>query len=199
VNLGAQINTPFDEDFPSLSPDEKVLYFSSKGHTSMGGYDIFKSDFDAASQKFVGVKNLGFPINTPEDNSNFRISENGRYGYISARREDGLGDLDIYRVTFNDIEPNYSVLHGMIKFSNESSKPAFSEVFITVNETKSGELVGTYIPNGNTGRYVIILAPGIYSISVEAPGCKSMMESINILDKSSFRPEMDKDFVLTVE
>lgn len=199
VNLGAEINTPFDEDFPSLSPDEKVLYFSSKGHTSMGGYDIFKSDFDAASQKFVGVKNLGFPINTPEDNSNFRISENGRYGYISARREDGLGDLDIYRVTFNDIEPNYSVVHGMIKFSNESKKPAFNEVFITVNETKSGELVGTYIPNGNTGRYVIILAPGIYSISVEAPGCKSMMESINILDKSSFRPEMDKDFVLTVE
>ncbi|HTF04654.1 MAG TPA: hypothetical protein VK826_11550 [Bacteroidia bacterium] len=196
VNLGSEINTPFDEDFPSLSPDGKVLYFSSKGHTSMGGYDIFKSDLDPATQKFTGVKNLGYPINTPEDNSNFRISENGRYGYISARKEDGLGDLDIYRVTFNDIEPNYSVVNGLLKFSDEGKKPGYNEVFITVNETKTGELVGTYIPNGNTGRYVIILAPGIYSISVEAPGCETQVETINILDKSSFKPEIEKDFTL---
>jgi hypothetical protein len=110
-----------------------------------------------------------------------------------------LGDLDIYRVTFNDVEPNYSVVHGLIKFSNEAKKPAYNEVFITVNATKSGELVGTYVPNGNTGRYIIILAPGIYSISIEAPGCKPVMETINILDKSSFKPEMDKDFMLNIE
>ncbi len=199
VNLGMEINTLYDEDFPSLSPDGKVLYFSSKGHTSIGGYDIFKSDFDPATQQFTGVKNLGFPINTPEDNSNFRISESGRYGYISARREDGLGDLDIYRVTFNNVDPNYSVVNGQIKFTDDSKKPAYNEVFITVNDSKTGELTGTYVPNGNTGRYVIILAPGIYSISVEAPGCDAQAESINILDKNSFKPEIDKDFVLKVQ
>lgn len=198
-NLGAEINTPYDEDFPSLAPDGKVLYFSSKGHTSMGGYDIFKSDIDLATQLFSGVKNLGYPINTPEDNSNFRISGNGRYGYISARREDGLGDLDIYRVTFNNVEPNYSVVTGQMKFSDEAKKPGYNEVFITVNETKSGELIGTYVPNSNTGRYVIILAPGIYSISVEAPGCETQSETINILDKSSFKSEIDKNFTLKIQ
>jgi Tol biopolymer transport system component len=195
-NLGAEINTPFDEDFPSLSPDGKALFFSSKGHTSMGGYDIFKVEWDELKLQFTGVKNLGFPINTPEDNSNFRISDNGRYGYLAMRRDDGLGDIDIYRVTFNDVEPNYSVLRGEVKFTDASKKPAYNEIFITVTDHKTNEIVGNYVPNGNTGRYVIILAPGIYDITVEAPGFALYSETINILDKSSFLPEIDKDFLL---
>lgn len=196
VNMGKDVNTPFDEDYPSITADGKTLYFSSKGHTNMGGYDIFKVSFDSENSTWKNIVNLGYPINTPEDNSNFRISDNGRYGYISALRDDGLGDVDIYRVTFNDVEPNYSVVNGHMKFSDESKKPGYNEVFITVNETKSGELVGTYVPNGNTGRYVIILAPGIYSITIEAPGCETQMETINILDKSSFKPEIEKDILL---
>jgi hypothetical protein len=195
-NLGAEINTSADEDFPSLSPDGKILFFSSKGHTSMGGYDIFKVEWDEATAKWTGVKNLGYPINTPEDNSNFRISDNGRYGYVAMHREDGLGDLDIYRVTFNDVEPNYSVVRGQIGFSNSASKPAFTDIFITVTEKKSNEMVGNYVPNGNSGRYIIILAPGVYEISIEAPGCAPYTETINIADKSSFRPEIDKDITL---
>lgn len=198
-NLGVAVNTAYDEDFPSISTDGKTLYFSSKGHTNMGGYDIFKTVFAADSGKFTSVVNLGYPINTPEDNSNFRISENGRYGYVAARRDDGLGDLDIYRVTFNDVQPNYSVVKGQLKFTDETKKPAYNEVFITVNEIKTGELVGTYVPNGNTGRYVIILAPGIYSITIEAPACEAMTETINILDKSSFKPEIDKDILLKIQ
>lgn len=196
VNLGSGVNTQYDEDYPSIASDGKTLYFSSKGHTSMGGYDIFKALFNADSAKFTGVTNMGYPINTPEDNSNFRISENGRYGYLAARRDDGLGDLDIYRVTFNDVQPNYTVIKGPIKFTDESKKPGYNEVFITVNESKTGELVGTYIPNGNTGNYVIILPPGIYTITIEAPGCEVKNESINILDKSSFKPEIEQDILL---
>lgn len=198
-NLGPEVNTAFDEDYPSITADGKTLYFSSKGHTNMGGYDIFKATFNPETSAWANVVNLGYPINTPEDNSNFRVSDNGRYGYISARRDDGLGDLDIYRVTFNDIEPNYSVMNGQMKFTDEAKKPGYSEVFITVNETKTGELVGTYVPNGNTGRYVIILAPGIYSITIEAPGCETQTETINILDKSSFKPEIEKDITLKVQ
>lgn len=196
VNLGNEINSNADEDFPSLSPDGKTLFFSSKGHTSMGGYDIFKADLDEATQKFTGVKNLGFPINTPEDNSNFRISDNGRYGYVGMRREDGVGDLDIYRVTFNDVEPNYSVVSEQLSFTNATNKPAYNQVFISVIDKKTNEIIGNYVPNGNTGRYVMILAPGIYEVSVEAPGFVTYTETINILDKSSFKPEILKDVVL---
>lgn len=196
VNLGPGVNTRYDEDYPSITADGKMLYFSSKGHTSMGGYDIFRAAFNTDSSKFSAVVNLGYPINTPEDNSNFRISENGRYGYLAARRDDGLGDIDIYRVTFNDVQPNYTVLHGPIKFSNDAAKPGYNEVFITVNETKTGELMGTYVPNSNTGNYVIILPPGNYSMTIEAPGCEVKNETINILDKSSFKPEIEQEILL---
>lgn len=199
-NLGAEINTNADEDFPSLSPDGKTLFFSSKGHTSMGGYDIFKVEWDQVAEMFMGgVKNLGYPINTPEDNSNFRISDNGRYGYLAMRREDGLGDLDIYRVTFNDVEPNYSVVSGQMNLPQAANKPAYNEVFISVTDKKTNEVVGNYVPNGNTGRYVIILAPGSYTVTVEAPGCAPYTETISIADKSSFRPEMVKDIQLKAQ
>ncbi|HEU4717912.1 MAG TPA: hypothetical protein VFU15_08755 [Bacteroidia bacterium] len=198
-NLGPEINTAYDEDFPSLSPDGKTLYFSSKGHSSMGGYDIFKTDYDDATANFTGVKNLGYPINTPEDNSNFRISENGRYGYVAMRRDDGLGDLDIYRVTFNDVEPNYSVVAGQIRFSDETKKIPYNEVFITVTNHKTNEIVGNYVPNGNTGRYIMILGPGDYDVSIDAPGFAAYAETINIFDKSSFKPEIDKDFQLKAQ
>lgn len=195
VNLGPEINTQFDEDFPSLSPDGKVLYFSSKGHTSMGGYDIFKAELGEETGKYGSVKNLGYPINTPEDNSNFCISESSRYGYIAAIRDGGLGDYDIYRVTFNDIEPRYSVIRGGISAEDKSTF-SFSDVFISVTNTKNGELVGNYIPNANTGRYVIILPPGEYTMMVETPGFKEITEKLSILDKSSFRTEIDKNLVL---
>jgi Tol biopolymer transport system component len=82
--LVPEINTPYDEDFPNISPDGKTLYFSSKGHTSMGGHDIFKSNYDEANNTFQVLKILGYPINTTDDDMNFRISKNGKYGYIAS-------------------------------------------------------------------------------------------------------------------
>lgn len=192
-NLGPEINTAFDEDFPSLSPDGTTFYFSSKGHTSLGGYDIFKADWNDSLKKYSGVKNMGYPINTPEDNSNFRISQDGRYGYISALRDGGLGDLDIYRVTFNDVEPRYSVIRGQVAASDKSKTISYSDVFITVTDKNSGEVVGNYVPNANSGRYVIIVPPGVYEVTYTAPGFTDLHDTLNILDKSSFRTEIDKD------
>ncbi|MGZ6540330.1 MAG: TolB family protein, partial [Bacteroidia bacterium] len=198
-NLGPDINTPFDEDFPNVSADGKVLYFSSNGHTSMGGYDIFKAEFNTEINQFANPKNVGYPINTPEDNYNFRISSNGRFGYIAALRDGGLGDLDIYRVTLNEVEPNYSVLKGSITSADSTQKLNFADVFITVTDSKTQEVVGTYLPNQNTGRYVMVLAPGNYEMSMEANGFQPVSEKIAILDKSSFKFEIDKDIQLKPE
>lgn len=198
VNMGKEINTVHDEDFPSLSPDGKTLYFSSKGHTSMGGYDIFKATLTENGETFTAVKNLGYPINTPEDNSNFCISENGRYGYIAALREGGMGDYDIYRVTFNDVEPRYSVITGSITAANKTAIP-FRDMFITVTNAANSEIVGNYVPNSNTGRYVIILPPGEYTLTLETPGFSDVSEKLSIMDKSSFRTEIEKEIVLTAK
>ncbi|HCQ28669.1 MAG TPA: hypothetical protein DIU39_00170, partial [Flavobacteriales bacterium] len=193
-NLGPTINTAFDEDFPNISPDGKTLYFSSKGHTSMGGYDIFKASWDPVKRIWVGVKNIGYPINTPEDNMNFRISENGRTGYISAVRADTKGDLDIYSVTFNEVEPKYTVLKGYIYATDSTQK--ITEVYISVVDNETGEVFGEYLPNPNTGRYVMILPPGNYNLLIEADGYSPIEEDFEVYGKSSFRTEINKNYYL---
>src|ERR1035437_3168630 len=150
-NLGEGVNTPYNEDFPNISPDGKTLYFSSMGHTSMGGYDIFFSQLDEKENKFADAKNLGYPINTPEDDMNFRVSANGKYGYLSAKKKDGFGDLDIYRLNFLDVDPDYTVITGKVK-SADVSKPVDSvNVFISVTDAKTGVEFGTYMPNPIAG------------------------------------------------
>lgn len=98
-NLGPVINTPYDDDGPFIDYDGKTLYFSSQGRKGMGGYDIFKSEYDSAAGKWSEPENLGFPINTPDDDVFFVSTEDGKRGYYASVREDGLGFTDIYMVT----------------------------------------------------------------------------------------------------
>lgn len=109
-----EINSEYDELYPQLSPDEKTLYFISNGHSSMGGFDIFKSQWDSAENKWGEPQNMGFPINTPNDDMHFAINKDGSIGYISTYRKDSRGDLDIYSVQFKDIEARRSIIRGHI-------------------------------------------------------------------------------------
>ncbi len=90
------INSLDDEDSPYLSPDEKTLYFSSTGHNSIGGYDVFKSTFDTVKLQWTKPQNLGFPINTPDDEIHFKMNSNNNSGYFSSNRLHTKGDYDIY-------------------------------------------------------------------------------------------------------
>jgi tetratricopeptide (TPR) repeat protein len=192
-NLGPTINTIYDEDFPVFSQDGKILYFSSNGHTSMGGYDIFKADYDSLKMKYVQPRNLGFPINSPRDEMNFSISETGRYGYISSYRKDGFGDLDIYRVTFSEIEPNYTVFNGNIILPDGET---FNSITMFVTDEITGQLYGEYLPNLTTMRFVIILPPGKYSLTIETDNFGLYEEKIEVLDKDAFQYEIIKDIEL---
>lgn len=104
TNLGPSINTEFKEAFPVYDEKKGVLYFASQGHINIGGFDIFKSKYDSVTQTFEPAINLGYPINTPEDNFQISIAGNECEAFISAYRKEGLGDLDIYKITFNDIK-----------------------------------------------------------------------------------------------
>ena len=100
VNLGPEINTEFNEDRPFLINNGKTLFFSSQGHESIGGYDIFRSDLQT-NGLWSNPKNLGYPINTPDDDIFFMPVGDGKSGYYSRVRESGgFGKQDIYKITF---------------------------------------------------------------------------------------------------
>lgn len=113
-NLGAVVNTIYDEEFPYFASDGKTLYFSSQGHNSMGGYDIFKTIYDENSNTWSEPVNIGYPINTTDNDFTISLSATGRHGYISSPRPGGYGDIDIYKVIFNDVDPAYTILSGEI-------------------------------------------------------------------------------------
>lgn len=99
-DLGSPVNSPYDEEGVSLSPDGKTMYFSSKGHNTMGGFDIFKTTRDE-NGKWSEPENLGYPINTPDDELFFVVDPvNPKYAYYSAIRDGGNGGKDIYRVAY---------------------------------------------------------------------------------------------------
>ncbi len=98
-NLGTTVNTKYNEEAVLIHPDGKTLYFSSQGHNTMGNYDIFKSTLkdDGSWSK---PENMGYPINTVDDDVFFVINASGRRGYYSSFKEDGHGEKDIYMITF---------------------------------------------------------------------------------------------------
>lgn len=99
-NLGATINTEFEEDGPFIAADNKTLYFSSTGHKGMGGFDIFKTTLkDAKNNEWTEPENIGYPINTPDNDVFFTSSKDGKRWFYSSVREDGLGYEDIYVIT----------------------------------------------------------------------------------------------------
>jgi outer membrane protein OmpA-like peptidoglycan-associated protein/tetratricopeptide (TPR) repeat protein len=98
-NLGSTVNTPLDDDGPFIDYDGKTLYFSSKGHKGMGNYDIFKTVYDEATGEWSTPENLGYPINTPDNDIYFVSTKDGKRGYYSSIREDALGYDDIYMIT----------------------------------------------------------------------------------------------------
>ena len=98
-NLGPKINTDMDDDGCFIDYDDVTLFFSSKGRKGLGGYDVFKATFNPATNEWSEPVNLGYPINTPDDDIYFVSTKDGKRAYYSSIREDGMGYTDIYMIT----------------------------------------------------------------------------------------------------
>ncbi|MEM7104281.1 MAG: OmpA family protein [Bacteroidota bacterium] len=107
-NFGPLINSDFDEVTPFLAKDGRTLYYSSNNLLSSGGHDIFKTSFSDSLLTWLEPENLGFPINSPADESFFRLDEEGLKGYFASNRNGGNGGSDIYTAYFQDYLPEQS-------------------------------------------------------------------------------------------
>jgi outer membrane protein OmpA-like peptidoglycan-associated protein len=130
INLGPVINTAYDEDSPFIAVDNKTLYFSSNGPSSMGGFDIFVSIRDE-NNVWSNSVNLGYPINSTGDDIYYTTTADGHYGYLSSFRKNGFGEKDIYQIE-NDflLVNNVAVLKGKILTSDGSKLP--ESVYATI-------------------------------------------------------------------
>lgn len=102
VNLGPTINTDKNEDAPFIHFDSKTLYFSSRGHSSMGGYDIFLSEL--IGDKWSEPVSLGVPINSTNDDTHFVLSADYKRGYYASAKTDSYGDKDVYLIRMPDYQ-----------------------------------------------------------------------------------------------
>ena len=197
-NMGAPLNTHGDETYPYLLNDGMTLYFSSNGHASMGGLDLFKSERDNNGQ-WGTPKNLGHPINTPNDDKNISFAKNKRYAYLAANREDSYGDLDIYRITFHEEKEDYTVVSGRV-LASDSATVVSGEVYVEVFSTIDESLYGSYVMSPKNGKYLAILPPGRYRLEIlDVPGFKAFSKEVNLLGKNDFQETLQMDIVLKEE
>ena len=196
VNLGAPINTPYDEESPFIHPSGTLLFFSSKGHNTIGGFDIFFSNLsDSGWEKPI---NIGYPINTPDDDIFYVTSPDGKRGYYSSSsRPEGYGEKDIYQISIPERkeEPLVLIRGHIIKPLNE---PFPENITIIVTNNVTGADIGTYRPLQKDGSFTIIIPPGsnytlsylnddkeFYSENIEVPAGAAYQEiekAVNLKD-----------------
>ncbi|HBF87734.1 MAG TPA: hypothetical protein DDX39_03745 [Bacteroidales bacterium] len=199
VNLGNEINTAEDENYPNISNDGNVMYFCSTGYNSMGGYDIFVSrkNTDGIWSK---PENIGYPINDTYDNLTISFTQNKRYGYVSLTRDGGFGDSDIYKVIFNNVESQNIVYTGVIAVGDSINpiqlKDVNPEISITVFNKADDEIFGTYAYSKSSGRYIITLPPGEYRLEVEGESYITYKKEIEIYETYYTNSEIEQNIYL---
>lgn len=182
INLGNKINSIYDEDSPFLHPDGKTLYFSSKGHEGMGGYDIFYSKYDETKKEWTSPENIGYPISTAHDDLYFCWSANGKKAYFSSIRPEGVGDKDIYVAeTPEEVSSELVVMTGLITDSLTSTP---IEAYITIKDKVSNEVIGIFNSEAGTGKYLLVFPEGSqYKLEINAENyqlCTDIFDYSNI-------------------
>ncbi|GAL83018.1 hypothetical protein MYP_244 [Sporocytophaga myxococcoides] len=203
-NLGLPINTEADEESPFMDLDGKTLYFSSRSHKGMGGFDIFKSVFNEESQKWSVPENLGYPINSADNDLYFILSGDGRHGYYASVKEGGYGDKDIYRISmpprsdYQDLQarlqtirekkyssnPPFDKANSYIisgKVLDSSSTKSISNALVQVKDNKGNVINEIFSkPDGEYYIKISIDTPGAYVLSAYAKGYGPFLKDIEI-------------------
>ncbi|WP_028981998.1 OmpA family protein [Sporocytophaga myxococcoides] len=203
-NLGLPINTDADEESPFMDLDGKTLYFSSRSHKGMGGFDIFKSVFSEESKKWSIPENLGYPINSADNDLYFILSGDGRHGYYASVKAGGYGDKDIYRISmpprsdFQDLQARLQMIREKKYLSNQSvvkpqsytfsgkvmdpgtSKP-ISNALVQLKDNK-GNVINeiTSKPDGDYHFKIMVDSVNTYLLTAYAKGYGPFLKDVEI-------------------
>lgn len=224
VNLGKVINTEYSEESPFIHPDGRTLYFSSKGHAGMGEYDIFKSTLKDDGT-WTAPENLGYPINTADNDIYFVLSADNKDGYYSSEREDGIGEKDIYVISMPQPEKVVAMakkdvsINSKLESTNKKIAPIATvasfnpitmlkgtvkdaltkqpvEATLVLVDNEKNEVISEVKSNPETGAFLIILPSGKnYGLSIEKSGYIFHSENFDIPSSTNYQ-EVRKDIEL---
>jgi hypothetical protein len=184
--LGAPINTKYDEDYPFLHPNGKVLYFCSKGHNSMGGYDIFKSILDEGANTWSEPVNLDFPINTPDDDILYVTDADEKEAYFSSARASLTGKIAVYHINAERKPIDVAIIKGSVVKNRDNQSV---EAKITIKDANDNTMVGIYNSKAESGDYVLNLPNGgKYLFTVEAAGFPIQSQLVVLPPQLEFKP-----------
>lgn len=192
-NVGYPINTEYDEDYPFLHPSGKVLYFSSKGHNSMGGYDIFRSELNEETGSWLKPKNMDFAINSSDDDILFVTDLAEKTAWFASARNSPQGFMTVYHVVIERKPVNMCIISG--KFKPSGVDPTANSK-ITVRNEETNEPVGVYNSNAQTGVYLINLpnTGGMYTFTVEKSGIHTQTKTVFIPPQYELKPVRQEIF-----
>ena len=185
TNMGAPINTEYDEESPFIHPNGEILFFSSTGHNTMGGFDIFYSEKN--DKGWGEPQNMGYPINTTDDDLYYISSPDGKRGYYtSSLKEGGFGEKDIWQISLVEKkEQALVVIKGVIIPAPGDPMPADIEIITTDQE--SG-LVGRTVPLLRDGTFIIIIPPNSKkTLSYQQAGEEFETEEIIVPSDSPYK------------
>ncbi len=167
VNLGPTINSSYDEDAPFIHADGKMLHYSTNGKKSMGGYDVFRT-YLQPDGTWSKPQNIGYPVNTVDDDIYYVVTADGTKGYYSSARAGGFGMQDIYQVKPGVTGKRNALvsIKGTIMLDDLPVKAK-----VRVKNADADKEQGEYLSNSSTGKYLINLPTGCnYKIYYSAEG-----------------------------
>lgn len=180
TNLGPEINTPFNEETPVISKDGKTLYFSSQGHYNMGGFDIFYSNKIKENEWSTPV-NIGYPINTTDDDLLFYPVKQGNLGYISRFRENGFGQEDIIQLKIFSPDQIFFVhVYGAVTLQDNQIDFNKKDFRIHVVDSSKALVIDTLFLNEKTGEFNTELKPGTYQFIFRSTEYKQIIKTLVI-------------------
>lgn len=185
-NLGPTINTEYDEQSVYIHPNGKTLYFSSQGHSSMGGLDIFKTTLK--DEHWSTPENLGYPINGPSNDLVMHISADGKRGYYSSFRHETRGEEDLFLVEFDKSDEETEKLTLVKGFIVDPLSNDSIEATIEIVDVETHEVIASFTSNSASGEFLIPLPSGKnYALIVEKEGYMHYSENFNVGANETFK------------
>lgn len=188
--VSGNVNTAFDEDFPYLSPNGEYLYFCSKGHNSMGGFDIFRSKFDPETSSFGQPENMDFAISSPDNDLFYVVDSLEKNAYFASTRQSQNGKIHVYKVRVDRVPLQLAIIKGEFY---STIHPENKKISIKVTDVASGNEIGVFRSN-EKGSYLITLPKGgKYTYEMTVEGNTNVHRSqVNVPFLKEFKPLKQK-------